>query len=210
LRGFLDRKAHLPARGLGGAASKPDYRPERKFRCARDDRSSVRSRRIERRARFRRGRRAACCGQASISSFRRRGLRRPETATLFDHEMLCQLLTPRCARAPGGSLGEPGRIAWRRAFGSTGELLACAKTSAAQGRDKEWLGAPRDLLPLHPGHACLSGGSRRIRRSCRKGDDHAGIPCWRGLCAVKFFAVQTGARSGLTLVVSCAGERLVI
>ena len=62
--------------------------------------------------RFSAGSACGVCGKASITQLRRRGLRRPESATLFDPEMLCKL-PPRLREA-------------QAVFGRTGGLHAAA------------------------------------------------------------------------------------
>src|ERR1700681_711496 len=71
--------------------------------------------------RFSAGSACGVCGKASIAQLRRRGLRRPEVASPFDPEMLCQL-SPRL-RATQAVFGRTGGLHAAALFSSGGELL---------------------------------------------------------------------------------------
>src|SRR6202049_2388217 len=71
--------------------------------------------------RFSAGSTCGVCGKASITQLRRRGLRRPEAATLFDPEMLCKL--PPRLRAAQAGFGRTGGLHAAALFTPTGELL---------------------------------------------------------------------------------------
>src|ERR1700681_2764292 len=71
--------------------------------------------------RFSAGSARGVCGKASITQLRRRGLRRPEGATLFDPEMLCGL--PPRLRAAQDVFGRTGGLHAAGLFDPTGELL---------------------------------------------------------------------------------------
>ena len=71
--------------------------------------------------RFSAGSACGVCGKASIAQPRRRGLRRPEAATLFDPEILCQL--PEKLRAAQVVFGRTGGLHAAPLFNAGGELL---------------------------------------------------------------------------------------
>src|SRR6202049_1759084 len=67
--------------------------------------------------RFSAGSACGVCGKASITQLRRRGLRHPEAATLFDPEMLCKL--PPKLRAAQDVFGRTGGLHAAGLFGPT-------------------------------------------------------------------------------------------
>src|SRR6202166_4783822 len=71
--------------------------------------------------RFSAGSACGVCGKASITQLRRKGLRRPEAASLFDPEMLCQL--PPKLRETQAVFGRTGGLHAAALFSSGGELL---------------------------------------------------------------------------------------
>src|ERR1700681_3007993 len=71
--------------------------------------------------RFSAGSACGVCGKASITQLRRRGLRRPEAATLFDPEVLCKL--PPRLRTAQDVFGRTGGLHAAALFSPTGELL---------------------------------------------------------------------------------------
>src|ERR1700719_2578940 len=71
--------------------------------------------------RFSAGSACGVCGKASITQLRRRGLRRPGAATLFDPEMLCQLPPRLCAAQD--VFGRTGGLHAAALFGTNGDLL---------------------------------------------------------------------------------------
>ena len=58
--------------------------------------------------RFSAGSACGVCGKASIEQLRRRGLRRPESATLFDPDVLCEL--PQQLRGAQAAFGRTGGL----------------------------------------------------------------------------------------------------
>src|SRR5258708_1770274 len=103
--GIVSRREDLVALRMPG-----DNSPERNLvRVTLDP--SVRLAENSAARRFSAGSACGVCGKASITQLRRRGLRRPEPATLFDPEMLCKL-PPRLRAA-------------QDVFGPTGGLPPC-------------------------------------------------------------------------------------
>ena len=79
--------------------------------------------------RFSAGSACGVCGKASITQLRRRGLRRPEAASLFDPEILCVSCRLDCALRRL-SLAEPAGCTRRRFSPRAASCSSCAKTSA--------------------------------------------------------------------------------
>jgi len=76
--------------------------------------------------RFSAGSACGVCGKASITQLRQRGLRRPEAASLFDPEMLCQM-PPRRIRL---FLAEPAGCTRRHCSHQAANCLFCVRTLA--------------------------------------------------------------------------------
>jgi len=79
--------------------------------------------------RFSAGSACGVCGKASITQLRRRGLRRPEAASLFDPEMLSASCRRSCAR-PKRSLGGLAGCTPQRFSAPVASCSSCAKISA--------------------------------------------------------------------------------
>src|SRR5579864_7161806 len=98
--------------------------------------------------RFSAGSACGVCGKASIEQLRRRGLRRPEAATLFDPEVLCQL--PEKLRAAQPVFGRTGGLHAAALFNADGELLALREDIGRHNAVDKVIGAEflADRIPL--------------------------------------------------------------
>jgi FdhD protein len=116
--GILARREHLVALRLPG-----DRAPERNLvRVTLDPKVRLKARSAARR--FSAGSACGVCGKASIDQLRRRrrrGLRRPEAATQFDPEILCQL--PEKLRAAQAVFGRTGGLHAAALFSAEGTTL---------------------------------------------------------------------------------------
>src|SRR5712671_4583054 len=157
--------------------------------------------------RFSAGSACGVCGKASIAQLRRRGLRRPETATMFDPEMLCQL--PPRLREAQAVFGRTGGLHAAALFGPTGELLVLREDIGRHNAVDKAIGWALlgGLLPL-TGHVLLvsgRGGFEIVQKAIA-----AGIPLLASVSAPSSLAVQLARELGLTLVGFLRGRRFVI
>jgi FdhD protein len=157
--------------------------------------------------RFSAGSACGVCGKASILQLRRRGLRRPEAATLFDPEMLCKL--PPRLRAAQDVFGRTGGLHAAALFGSTGELLVLREDIGRHNAVDKAIGWALlgGRLPLSD-HVLLAsgrGGFEIVQKSIT-----AGIPLLASVSAPSSLAVQLARELGLTLVGFLRGQRFVI
>jgi FdhD protein len=157
--------------------------------------------------RFSAGSACGVCGKASITQLRRRGLRRPEAATLFDPEMLCKL-APRL-RAAQDVFGRTGGLHAAGLFGPTGELLVLREDIGRHNAVDKAIGWALlgDRLPLSDHLLLVSGrgGFEIVQKSIT-----AGIPLLASVSAPSSLAVQLARELGLTLVGFLRGRRFVI
>src|SRR3984893_9848156 len=142
---------------------------------------------------------SACgvCGKASITQLRRRGLRRPEAALLFDPEMLCEL--PSRLRDPPSVFVRTGGLHAAPLFGPTGELLVLREDIGRHNAVDKVIGWAllSGRLPLS-GHVMLvsgRGGFEIVQKTIA-----AGIPLLASVSAPSSLAVQLARELGLTLV----------
>ena len=102
---------------------------------------------------------SACgvCGKASIVQLRRRGLRRPESDTEFDPEMLCRL--PEKLRAAQAVFGRTGGLHAAALFNSAGDLLVVREDIGRHNAVDKVIGWAflENRLPLS-GHILLVSG----------------------------------------------------
>jgi FdhD protein len=157
--------------------------------------------------RFSAGSACGVCGKASITQLRRRGLRRLETATLFDPEMLCKL--PPKLRAAQDVFGRTGGLHAAALFRPTGELLVLREDIGRHNAVDKAIGWAflAGHLPLSD-HALLvsgRGGFEIVQKSIT-----AGIPLLASVSAPSSLAVQLARELGLTLVGFLRGRRFVI
>ncbi len=157
--------------------------------------------------RFSAGSACGVCGKASIAQLRRRGLRRPEAATLFDPEMLCQL-PPRLSAAQD-VFGRTGGLHAAALFGLNGDLLVLREDIGRHNAVDKVIGWAllSDRLPLRDLVLLVSGrgGFEIVQKSIA-----AGIPVLASVSAPSSLAVQLARELGLTLVGFLRGRRFVI
>jgi FdhD protein len=157
--------------------------------------------------RFSAGSACGVCGKASIAQLRRRGLRRPEAASLFDPEMLCQL--PPRLRAAQAVFGRTGGLHAAALFDPSGELLVLREDIGRHNAVDKTIGWALlgGRLPLS-GHILLvsgRGGFEIVQKAIA-----AGIPLLASVSAPSSLAVQLARELGLTLVGFLRGRRFVI
>ena len=157
--------------------------------------------------RFSAGSACGVCGKASITQLRRRGLRRPEAATLFDPEMLCKL--PPRLRTAQDVFGRTGGLHAAALFGPTGELLVLREDIGRHNAVDKVIGWALlgGRLPLSDHVLLVSGrgGFEIVQKSIT-----AGIPLLASVSAPSSLAVQLARELGLTLVGFLRGQRFVI
>jgi FdhD protein len=157
--------------------------------------------------RFSAGSACGVCGKASITQLRRRGLRRPEAASLFDPEMLCQL--PPKLRETQAVFGRTGGLHAAALFSSGGGLLVLREDIGRHNAVDKVIGWAllAGRLPLS-GHVLLvsgRGGFEIVQKALT-----AGIPLLASVSAPSSLAVQLARELGLTLVGFLRGRRFVI
>jgi FdhD protein len=157
--------------------------------------------------RFSAGSACGVCGKASITQLRRRGLRRPEAASLFDPEMLCQL--PPKLRETQAVFGRTGGLHAAALFSTGGELLVLREDIGRHNAVDKVIGWAllEGRLPLS-GHVLLvsgRGGFEIVQKALT-----AGIPLLASVSAPSSLAVQLARELGLTLVGFLRGRRFVV
>jgi FdhD protein len=157
--------------------------------------------------RFSAGSACGVCGKASITQLRRRGLRRPEAASLFDPEVLCQL--PPRLRSAQAVFGRTGGLHAAALFDPSGELLVLREDIGRHNAVDKAIGWALlgGRLPLS-GHILLvsgRGGFEIVQKAIA-----AGIPLLASVSAPSSLAVQLARELGLTLVGFLRGRRFVI
>jgi FdhD protein len=157
--------------------------------------------------RFSAGSACGVCGKASIAQLRRRGLRRPTAASLFDPEMLCEL--PPKLHGTQAVFVRTGGLHAAALFSPTGELLVLREDIGRHNAVDKVIGWAflAGRLPLS-GHVLLvsgRGGFEIVQKSIA-----AGIPLLASVSAPSSLAVQLARELGLTLVGFLRGRRFVI
>jgi len=157
--------------------------------------------------RFSAGSACGVCGKASITQLRRRGLRRPEAATLFEPEMLCQL--PEKMRTAQAAFGRTGGLHAAALFDAAGELIVLREDIGRHNAVDKVIGWAflEGRVPL-AGHALLvsgRGGFEIVQKALV-----AGIPLLASVSAPSSLAVQLARELGMTLVGFLRGQRFVI
>jgi FdhD protein len=157
--------------------------------------------------RFSAGSACGVCGKASIAQLRRRGLRRPEAASLFDPEILCQL--PPILRETQAVFGRTGGLHAAAIFSPTGELLVLREDIGRHNAVDKAIGWALlgGRLPLSGQVMLVSGrgGFEIVQKTIS-----AGIPLLASVSAPSSLAVQLARELGLTLVGFLRGRRFVI
>ena len=199
--GIISRQEDLVALQLPGDAA-----PERnRVRVTLDPK--VRLAKGSATRRFSAGSACGVCGKASITQLRRRGLHRPEVATMFDPEVLCQL--PHKLRAAQAAFGRTGGLHAAAIFNAGGELLVLREDIGRHNAVDKVIGWAflEGRLPLS-GHVLLvsgRGGFEIVQKALS-----AGIPLLASVSAPSRLAVQLARELGLTLVGFLRGQRFVI
>jgi FdhD protein len=157
--------------------------------------------------RFSAGSACGVCGKASITQLRRRGLRRPIAASLFDPEMLCQF--PPKLRETQAVFVRTGGLHAAALFAPTGDLLVVREDIGRHNAVDKAIGWALlgGRVPLS-GHVLLvsgRGGFEIVQKSIA-----AGIPLLASVSAPSSLAVQLARELGLTLVGFLRGRRFVI
>ena len=199
--GVISRREDLVALRLPGDAD-----PERNLVRVTLD-SKVRLAAGSAARRFSAGSACGVCGKASITQLRRRGLRRPEAATLFDPEILCQL--PQKLHTAQAAFGRTGGLHAAALFNSGGELLVVREDIGRHNAVDKVIGWAfmEGRLPLSRHVLLVSGrgGFEIVQKALS-----AGIPLLASISAPSSLAVQLARELGLTLVGFLRGQRFVI
>ena len=199
--GIISRREHLVS-----LRTPSDKSPEKNLvRVTLDP--SVRLKADSAARRFSAGSACGVCGKASITQLRRRGLCRPEAATLFDPELLCKL--PPRLRAAQEVFGRTGGLHAAALFSPSGELLVLREDIGRHNAVDKVIGWALlgDRLPLRDHVLLVSGrgGFEIVQKSIT-----AGIPLLASVSAPSSLAVQLARELGLTLVGFLRGQRFVI
>ncbi len=157
--------------------------------------------------RFSAGSACGVCGKAAIAQIRSRGLRRPETATVFHPKILCRL--PDCLRSMQPVFGRTGGLHAAALFSAAGELLVLREDIGRHNAVDKVIGwALREgRMPLG-GHALLVSGRSGfeiVQKALT-----AGIPLLASVSAPSSLAVQLAREQGMTLVGFLREGRFVI
>jgi FdhD protein len=199
--GVISRREHLVALRMPGESD-----AERNLvRVTFDSKQHLKARSAARR--FSAGSACGVCGKAYIAQLRRRGLRRPEAATLFDPEVLCQL--PEKLRAAQAVFGRTGGLHAAALFNAGGGLLVLREDIGRHNAVDKVIGWAflQGRLPLS-GHVLLvsgRGGFEIVQKALS-----AGIPLLASVSAPSSLAVQLARQLGLTLLGFLRGRRFVI
>src|SRR5277367_5920944 len=157
--------------------------------------------------RFSAGSACGVCGKASITQLRRRGLHRPETATPFAPETLCEL--PSRLRAAQEAFGRTGGLHAAALFGPTGELLVLREDIGRHNAVDKVIGWAllEGRVPLSDSVLLVSGrgGFEIVQKSIV-----AGVPVVASVSAPSSLAVQLARELHLTLIGFLRGRRFVI
>ncbi len=199
--GILSRREHLVSMRLPGDAD-----PERNLvRVTLDPKVRLAPSSAARR--FSAGSACGVCGKASIAQLRRRGLRHPESATVFDPEVLCRL--PEKLRAAQAIFGRTGGLHAAALFNAAGEMLVVREDIGRHNAVDKVIGWAflEGRLPLS-GHVLLvsgRGGFEIIQKALA-----AGIPLLVSVSAPSSLAVQLAREFGMTLAGFLRGRRFIL
>jgi FdhD protein len=157
--------------------------------------------------RFSAGSACGVCGKASISEIRQRGVRRPDAASRFDPEMLCQL--PEKLRAAQAIFGRTGGLHAAALFDASGELLVLREDIGRHNAVDKVIGWAfmEGRIPLKDHAVVVSGrGGFEIVQKVLV----AGVPLLASVSAPSSLAVQLARELNLTFVGFLRGRRFVI
>src|ERR1700682_2570902 len=157
--------------------------------------------------RFSAGSACGVCGKASIAQLRRRGVRRPDSASRFDPDMLCQL--PEKLRATQAIFGRTGGLHAAALFSRDGEMLVLREDIGRHNAVDKVIGCAllEDKLPLSGRTLLVSGrgGFEIVQKALT-----AGVPLVASVSAPSSLAVKLARELGLTLVGFLRGRRFII
>ncbi len=152
---------------------------------------------------------SACgvCGKASIAEVRRRGLRRPNPASRFDPETLCQL--PEKLRGAQAIFGRTGALHAAAIFDARGELIVLREDIGRHNAVDKVIGwaLVEGKVPLDNHMLLVSGrgGFEIVQKALV-----AGVPLLASVSAPSSLAVQLARELGITLVGFLRGRRFII
>ena len=157
--------------------------------------------------RFSAGSACGVCGKASIAEVRRRGLRRPDPASRFDPETLCQL--PEKLRSAQAIFGRTGGLHAAALFDARGDMIVLREDIGRHNAVDKVIGWAfvEGKVPLD-NHALLvsgRGGFEIVQKAVV-----AGVPLLASVSAPSSLAVQLARELGLTLVGFLRGRRFII
>jgi FdhD protein len=157
--------------------------------------------------RFSAGSACGVCGKASIAEVRRRGLQRPDRASRFDPETLCQL--PEKLRGAQAIFGRTGGLHAAALFDASGELIVLREDIGRHNAVDKVIGwaLVKDKIPLD-NHVLLvsgRGGFEIVQKALV-----AGVPLLASVSAPSSLAVQLARELGLTLVGFLRGRRFIV
>jgi len=157
--------------------------------------------------RFSAGSACGVCGKASIDQLRRRGLKRPQSETPFDPEILCQL--PEKLREAQQVFGRTGGLHAAALFSAQGKMLVLREDIGRHNAVDKVIGwallSGRVPLSNHVLLVSGRGGFEIVQKSIA-----AGIPLLASVSAPSSLAVQLARELGLTLIGFLRGRRFVI
>jgi FdhD protein len=152
---------------------------------------------------------SACgvCGKASIDEVRRRGLRRPNPASRFDPETLCQL--PEKLRGAQAIFRRTGALHAAALFDARGELIVLREDIGRHNAVDKVIGWAfvEGKVPLDSHVLLVSGrgGFEIVQKALV-----AGVPLLASVSAPSSLAVQLARELGLTLVGFLRDRRFII
>jgi FdhD protein len=152
---------------------------------------------------------SACgvCGKTSIAEVRRRGIRRPDSKSRFDPDILCEL--PDKLRAAQAIFGRTGGLHAAGLFTSQGELLVLREDIGRHNAVDKVIGwallAGKIPLASHALMVSGRGGFEIVQKSLA-----AGIPLLASVSAPSSLAVQLAREMDMTLVGFLRGRRFIV
>lgn len=157
--------------------------------------------------RFSAGSACGVCGKAAIAEVRRRGLRRPNSASRFDPEMLCQL--PEKLRGEQAIFGRTGGLHAAALFDAGGKLTVLREDIGRHNAVDKVIGWAliAGMVPLDNCVLLVSGrgGFEIVQKAIV-----AGVPVLASVSAPSSLAAQLARELGLTLVGFLRGRRFII
>ena len=157
--------------------------------------------------RFSAGSACGVCGKAAIAEVRRRGLRRPNPASRFDPEMLCQL--PEKLRSEQAIFGRTGGLHAAALFDAGGKLIVLREDIGRHNAVDKVIGwaLVAGMVPLDNCVLLVSGrgGFEIVQKAIV-----AGVPVLASVSAPSSLAAQLARELGLTLVGFLRGRRFII